>query len=67
VDKTLEDLSQAIQNIGIDPNFPRILGAEHMKEIRIATLDLSAAVMDCLTELISFVVQSSELCLGLLS
>ena len=50
----MEDLSQAIQNIGIDPNFPRIMSPKHLEEIQSAASYLSAAVMDCLASLIDY-------------
>ena len=51
VDRTIEDLSLAIQNIGVIGEFSNI----HVDEVRIAAIYLSAAVMDCLTALIEWV------------
>ena len=58
MDNTLEDLSQAIQNIEVDESFPRIISQQHLHEIRAAAIYLSAAIMDCLTVLIESIKQS---------
>jgi len=51
VDRTIEALSLAVQNVGVIGEFSNI----HLDEVRIAAIYLSAAVMDCLTALIEWV------------
>ena len=58
VDRTLEDLSQVIQNVGVHEEFPQILSQQHLDEMSCAAIYLSAAVMDCLADLIEWVTQS---------
>ena len=58
MDPTLEDLSQAIQNVGVGDYFPQLLSEDYLAELHSAALYLSAAVMDCLTTLIEFITQS---------
>jgi hypothetical protein len=54
VDETLEDLSLAIQDVEVVENFSNV----HLKEVRIASIYLSAAIMECLTSLIRWVTRS---------
>jgi hypothetical protein len=57
VDGTLEDLSLVIQNVGVVEDFSNI----HLNQVRIATIYLSASVMDCLSGLIDWVDASSTI------
>ena len=57
VDDTLTDLSIAIQNVGSVVDFSNI----KVSPVRIAAIYLTAAVMDCLTNLIDWVTKSRTL------
>lgn len=59
VHDALEYISLAIQNVGVDPNFPRVVSQKQL-EIRSAALLLTAAVMDCLATLVGYVAESCE-------
>jgi len=52
VDKTLEDLPQAIQRVGVDEDFPHILDDEQLNEMHVTAIFLSATVVDSLRDLI---------------
>jgi len=52
--KTLQDLAQAIQNVGIDSRLPKIIYPDQFDEIRSSVLLLSGAIMDCLTAIIEY-------------
>jgi hypothetical protein len=52
MNKTLEDLSQMIQNVIIDDDFSQILPEERLIALRCTTMYFSAALMDCLTAVI---------------
>ena len=61
MDKTLEDISQAIQNVEVDPTLPMVVSRRHLEEIRSAILYLTAAVMNCLAVLIKYLNHSGSL------
>jgi hypothetical protein len=60
VTDVLEYLSLTVQNIGIDANFPRVLGRKQLDEIRGQALYLTASIMDCLAVLVGYVAESCK-------
>lgn len=62
VTDVLEYLSQMIQDVNVDANFPRLLQQKQLNGIQSAALYLTASIMDCLTVLVKYVKESGKIC-----